>query len=170
MELPNYFQGYLIVTSIQMQNRVYAVLLRALRYTYAILGGLLTAVLLIILLNTYAITIFQVDGMSMQPTLINHQLLVINLAAFQLHDPKVGDVVIVQYSGNRSVHFVKRVVGVPGDTVLFHQAPLVLQANQYFIEGDNRDHSTDSRVYGPVLGEDILGKEVMVLPIKIPIH
>ncbi len=137
---------------------------RTLTYFHVFARQLLVAVLVLIAVNAYAFTLFRVDGHSMLPTLRDRQFLAVNLLAFVAHPPADGMIVIVQYEGDHSVHFVKRVVGSPGDTVQYNGQSLVLGPNQYFVEGDNRQYSTDSRVYGPIDRSQILGKVLLPLP------
>lgn len=125
-------------------------------------------------------------GVSMEPELYNGQRVLINRYAYLLTSPKVGDVVVFLPNGNRNSHYyIKRVVAVPGDTVqiiggrLYVNGeqvvderydkmaeagiaanPLVLGTDEYFVLGDNRNSSEDSRSanIGPVRGRDILGQ------------
>lgn len=125
-------------------------------------------------------------GVSMEPELYNGQRVLINRYAYLLTSPKIGDVVVFLPNGNRNSHYyIKRVVAVPGDTVqiiggrLYVNGeqvvderydkmaeagiaanPLVLGTDEYFVLGDNRNSSEDSRSanIGPVRGRDILGQ------------
>jgi signal peptidase I len=128
------------------------------RYAHALLGSAFLLFILLITLNAVAITSYTVDGHSMDPTLHDGQHLWVDLLSYRKTTPQMGDVVIVQYAGSRTVRFVKRVKGVPGDTVLVQGEAVTLAADQYYVVGDNLDHSTDSRVYGPILKSQILGK------------
>ncbi|MDE6063480.1 MAG: signal peptidase I [Lachnospiraceae bacterium] len=125
-------------------------------------------------------------GVSMEPALYNGQRVLINRYAYLLTSPEVGDVVVFLPNGNRNSHYyIKRVVAVPGDTVQIiggrlyvngeqivderydkmaeagiAENPLVLGVDEYFVLGDNRNNSEDSRSanIGPVRGRDILGR------------
>jgi len=132
--------------------------LRLLRYAHIFFRGTAIFLIIFLVINAYVLTISRVNGESMQPTLMNGQLLVVSESAFWFSAPQRNDVVIVQYAGDTNVHFVKRIVGIPGDTVMYNNSPLVLGPTQYFIEGDNRNFSTDSRVYGPIQKNQIIGK------------
>jgi signal peptidase I len=94
----------------------------------------------------------------MEPTLHDRQLLAVDLLTYRFREPARGDVVIVTYSGDKRVRFVKRILGVAGDTVMVLDLPIKLEEGQFYVVGDNRDHSTDSRVYGPIGKEQIIGK------------
>lgn len=128
-------------------------------------------------------------GVSMEPVLHNGQDVLINRYAYLLVSPKAGDVVAFLPNGNQNSHFyIKRVVATPGDTVQIIEGrlyvngeqaiteeedrydkmamagiaenPLTLGPDEYFVLGDNRNNSEDSRSanIGPVKGKDIVGK------------
>ncbi len=125
-------------------------------------------------------------GVSMEPELYNGQRVLINRYAYLMSSPKVGDVIVFLPNGNRNSHYyIKRVVAVPGDTVQIiggrlyvngeqivderydkmaeagiAENPLLLGADEYFVLGDNRNSSEDSRSanIGPVRSSDILGR------------
>jgi signal peptidase I len=148
---------------------------------------------------------FRVPGNSMAPTIIEGDRIMADTSAFRNGSPRPGDLVIFRYPKDRSVTFIKRIVGLPGDKIEFcglglfrngmevpsrvvserdgmkileetlenasyeillegHQAPknevsaFIVPADQYFVLGDNRDQSSDSRVWGSVKREDLLGK------------
>ncbi len=113
---------------------------------------------MVLLINGLAFTGYSVKGQSMQPTLRDGQILAVDLVTYRFNSPERGDVVIVTYAGDDRVRFVKRILGLAGDTVMVNGEPVLLEAGQYYVVGDNRDHSTDSRAYGPIGQEQILGK------------
>jgi len=128
-----------------------------------------------------------VIGSSMEPILYNGQEILINRFVYFLSEPKAGDVVVFLPNGNENSHYyVKRVIAVPGDTVqivdgivyvnsepyedgnLYDRIdnpgiagnPIVLGEDEYFVLGDNRNNSEDSRSsnIGVVLKSYIIGK------------
>ncbi|MBU6389250.1 signal peptidase I [Patescibacteria group bacterium] len=141
-------------------------IVRSLRYLHALLGWLATLFVIAIGVNSFVLTTYTVDGHSMEPTLKNGEHLGVSLLTYDLFRPQLGDVVIVTYAGDPTVHFVKRIEGIPGDMVQYQGEPLPLGPSQYFVVGDNRDHSTDSRVFGPVNRSQILGKVVFPFSLK----
>ena len=135
-------------------------LARYLRYIHALAGGAMFILIVVILLNAYVVTYFQVDGMSMSPTLHSGQLVGVNLLAYSTQKPKIGDVVIIQYAGDSHISFVKRISGIPGSVVRYQNKEQILESDSYFVEGDNRSFSTDSRTFGPINLQQIIGKVI----------
>lgn len=128
-----------------------------------------------------------VIGDSMEPALYNGQEILMNRILYRISTPKRGDVIVFLPNGNQNTHFyVKRVVGLPGETVqiregnvyidgvildeseLFDkiadpgiaQNEVLLEGDEFFVLGDNRNSSEDSRSgnIGPVKKDDIIGK------------
>ncbi len=128
-----------------------------------------------------------VVGQSMAPTLENKQEILVNRFIYSISDPKPNDIVVFLPNGNEKAHYyVKRVIGVPGDTVLIKDGAvyvngelfeekveaaaildaelasekIVLEEDEYFVLGDNRNNSEDSRYanIGNVKKEYMIGK------------
>lgn len=124
-------------------------------------------VLIAATIHTFLITIFIVDGRSMLPTLKDKQILIVNKISALKKAPERGDIVIIQFPGDvRRRIFVKRVIGVPGDSFKANQEDeyglvavknIQIQKGEYYVLGDNRQESGDSRIWGAVPRENILG-------------
>lgn len=135
------------------------------------------------LIVTFGFQVARVEGRSMEPTLHDHDRLVVNKLAYQMHDPQVGDVVMLRHPSNPDLPLVKRVIAGPGDTVAFHAGAvirngvaadesflspelrsfedrdaIVVPEGYYFVLGDHRNDSSDSRIFGPVPKKYILGR------------
>ncbi|EEF60004.1 signal peptidase I [Pedosphaera parvula] len=129
---------------------------------------------------------FQVDGISMAPTLDDHAHYFLNRCAFREHAPERGDVVVFVDPGDHGFS-VKRVIALPGESIHFKNGRvfvngrkisepyltpgthtytysqikeefITLGVDQFFVLGDNRPMSIDGRSYGPVRRENILGR------------
>lgn len=136
-------------------------LLRFLRYVHTFMSTTMIGLIMFIILNTFVITFFRVDGHSMNTTLHDRQFLVVSIVSYTFHNPKKNDIIVLHYDGDTKIKFVKRVEGLPGDTVEVQGEAVILGPSQYFVEGDNRDHSTDSRTYGPIDLDQIIGKVIL---------
>ena len=149
------------------------------------------AAIIIIPIRTFIAQPFVVSGNSMFPTFHNGEYLIVNEFASYVGDYKRGDVVILRYPVNPSKYFIKRVIGLPGETVTItngtvsitsptRTTPLVLiepyvknpkldsssrtlTQDEYFVMGDNRAQSSDSRVWGPVPKKLMDGKSLIRL-------
>jgi signal peptidase I len=127
----------------------------------------------------------KVEGTSMAPLLSDQERIFINKFVYKFEPIERGDVVVFWYPLDRSKSFIKRVVGLPGETVEVRSGrmyvggkeliepyvpanyldgtsypPLTLPPDSYFVMGDHRDSSNDSRVFGPVARQYIYGKAV----------
>ena len=135
---------------------------------------IVTAVVLALLLRTFLFEIYGVDGRSMTNTLLDHEKLFCTKIDYLTGQPQRGDVVICHYPGRGNTAFVKRLVGMPGDTVEMRDRHLyvngkriadpvkmgtepnyyfyeyTLKDNEYFVLGDNRGNSNDSHSVGPI--------------------
>jgi signal peptidase I len=126
---------------------------------------------------------FLVQGASMEPNFHNGNYLVVDIISYKFGSPERGDVVVFHYPGNRSLYYIKRVIGLPGDRVTllegkilingeaikeeylpsyietdaFTSSDFQLEDGQYFVLGDNRSASFDSRSWGPLEKSDIVG-------------
>ena len=121
-----------------------------------------------------------VYGQSMEPNLFERQRLIIDKVSYRFHPPHRNDIVVISVPTIQEM-LVKRVIALPGETVEVREgvvyvngeplpepfphdlgvqsmAPMVLGPLQYFVMGDNRDNSNDSRAFGPVQRESILGR------------
>ena len=132
--------------------------LRGIRALHYFLHGAASLALAAALVNHFVLTSFQVEGHSMDITMHNKQLLAVDLVRYRFAPPKLNDIVILAYAGDQSVHFVKRIIGTPNQSVTVDGTTWQLGPDQYFVAGDNRSHSTDSRTYGPIGGNQIIGK------------
>jgi signal peptidase I len=147
--------------------------------------------LVVIAVIAYAVIHFTtarviVDGPSMEPTVYSGQLLLVSRVHYALGTPQRGDIVVF-HSTNGTQELIKRVIGLPGETMEFRDGwvyingrledePYVyercdvascpnniwqLGIGEYFVMGDNRNFSTDSRSFGTIALESIVGKVLL---------
>lgn len=157
-----------------------------------ILTFALIALIVVIPIRLLIAQPFIVRGASMEPTLDNGEYLIVDQLSYRFHAPERGDVVIFRYPKNPSVFFIKRVIGLPGETVELvgtkviigggSEEPITLdesfldparvrpeygtytlKGDEYFVMGDNRAESSDSRSWGPLPKEDLVGRAVVRL-------
>ncbi len=140
---------------------------------------------LIFLAIHFTVQNFLVDGPSMQPGLHTGEYVLVNKLAYTFHQPARGDVIVFELPEDTSQNLIKRVIGLPGDKlvitpnsvtvngVTIHEpyisAPngppaetITVPANDYFVMGDNRPVSDDSRDWGLLPKDDIIGEAVIV--------
>lgn len=143
----------------------------------------LLIILFIILMRTYVVTPVRVSGSSMANTLKNGEILLLNKFEYRFSDIKRFDIVVVKAHGER---IIKRVIGLPGETLKYENGILYINDKMieenyldevtkdfiyegkipdecYFVMGDNRDDSLDSRYFGCFPKKDILGHASFVL-------
>ena len=148
-----------------------------------LLGTAILATVIFILLET-TIQSFVVSGQSMENTFLDKERLLVlrERVAYLFHPPERGDVIILQPPQNLNTDYIKRVIGLPGDTVeikngavyinnvrldepyikqppVYTMAPETVPAGEYFVLGDNRNNSNDSHAgLGMVPAQNIVGK------------
>ncbi len=138
------------------------------------------AAIVALLIHRFLAETTVVFGESMEPLLYHHQRLVVEKVSYRFVDPAHGDIVVVE-APDMNANLIKRVIGIPGDEVeivdgvvyrngqpltepYVHYASqdnemfLVLGNGQYYVMGDNRANSRDSRNFGPISTEEIVGQ------------
>ncbi|HEY4483015.1 MAG TPA: signal peptidase I [Candidatus Paceibacterota bacterium] len=124
---------------------------------------LLWAVIIVVPIRLWVAQPFIVSGESMVPTFQSADYLIVDELTYHFRNPSQGEVIIFKYPKDPSKYFIKRVIGTPGDTI----DGKVLPFGQYFVEGDNRGASSDSRIWGTVPRDNIIGRPIVrLLPIS----
>lgn len=101
---------------------------------------------------------FLVSGASMEPTFNNGNYLIIDELSYHLRKPKKNEVVVFRYPNDPSKFFIKRIAGAPGETVTIQGRETTLGEDEYYVLGDNKGASSDSRIWGPVREKFIVGR------------
>jgi signal peptidase I len=137
---------------------------------------------------SFAVQAVHVEGQSMLFTLDDNDYLIANKIDYRLHSPQRGDIIILRPPTNNSIDFIKRVIGLPGERVLIRDGVVYINGhkldepylpeawvyqnnwppngadgqlmgpNEYFVMGDNRNRSQDSRTFGPIGRDRIDGR------------
>ncbi|MFA5791874.1 MAG: signal peptidase I [Candidatus Paceibacterota bacterium] len=151
----------------------------------------LIALIVVIPIRVFVAEPFVVSGSSMVPTFENGNYLIIDKLSYKLSTPKRDDVVVFRYPGDTTKFFIKRIIGLPNETVditdseitiineshkdgLKLDQPFVknpgnnnthleLKKDEYFVMGDNRNASSDSRYWGAVKKNLLVGKAFLRL-------
>ena len=140
------------------------------------------AVLVVVCFFTFKFVLLpiRIEGISMEPTYLDHQVNCVNCLAYLRHEPRRGDVVSVRLAGT-SVMYMKRIIGLPGETVAFHggqvfingrlldepylkkpcdweHEPIQCGPDQYYVVGDNRSMPFEFHTQGRAERDHIVGK------------
>lgn len=155
------------------------------------LQGIVVILAVLVMVYLFIMSPEEVNGSSMEPNFHDGEYILTNKVAYKLGDPKRGDVIIFKSWSNKDVDYIKRVIGLPGETVelkdnaiyvndqkvdepylspgvaifggsfLVEGQPVVVPTDMYFVMGDNRPHSSDGREFGPVARADIIGVVIL---------
>lgn len=151
-------------------------------------------IVVVIPIRAFVISPFIVDGASMHPTFENLDYLVVDEIVYRLKAPSRGDVIVLRYPANPSVFYIKRIIGLPSEKVSIdhgvvtittasgetlalsepytvnedatYTKDVLLKEDEYFVMGDNRPNSSDSRVWGPLPRKNVVGRvDLRLLPV-----
>lgn len=147
----------------------------------------LISLAIILPVRFYIVQPFYVNGQSMEPTFHNNEYLLIDEISYRFHEPKRGDIIVFRYPKDPGKFFIKRLIGLPGEsvTIMSGRVRVVSEArpegfvldesylmspdtlgdttvnvgpHEYFVLGDNRAESLDSRIFGPVDQQYVVGR------------
>jgi signal peptidase I len=154
----------------------------------------LLVMLIVIPVRLYIAQPFIVNGSSMDPTFASGQYLIVDEISYRFTEPSRGDVIVFRYPENPKQFFIKRIIGLPSETISVTQSGIhvinqdnpnglaleepyisdivpknndnitkTLQDEEYFVMGDNRASSFDSRKWGPLERNFIIGRAILRL-------
>lgn len=151
-----------------------------------IVESLLIALILALLIRTFIFQPFWIPTGSMDPTLKVQDHIIVNKFGYHFWEPQQGDIVVFKYPLDPERDFVKRLIGKSGEKVEIRNSkvyingqvmpenylpqglrfqdfgPVIVPENSYLMLGDNRNNSEDSRVWGPLPKDLVIGKAVLV--------
>jgi len=165
-------------------------------FNFLFAGPIFTIFLvLIILIRIFVAEPFLVYGSSMEPNFETGDYLIVDELTYKFESPKRGDVVVLKPPMDLTKHYIKRIIGLPGETISVNGSVVViknkehpegftlnepyitfqsdrvanynLNDHEYFVMGDNRAVSSDSRIWGPLPSNLITGRALIrILPLK----
>ena len=167
------------------------ILVGAVLFIYDVFKTVSTVLGVAFLIRFFLIQPFYVSGPSMEPNFHNNQYIIVDQVTYRFSKPKRGDVVVFKWPQNIAISFIKRVIATPGETVEVRDGQVyiynqqfpsgtvlnepylesatptdtrrTLGKSEYFVMGDNRHNSSDSRIWGPVAKHLIVGKVWVVI-------
>jgi len=144
---------------------------------------ILLALILFLGINAVSARV-RVENVSMQPTLQPNEFLLVNRVAYKLGTPKIGDVIVFHAPGADDLDYIKRLIGLPGDTVHIENGIVYVNGQalyetyiadspnysgtwevpegQIFVLGDNRNNSSDSHLWGFIAEDAVVGKALLI--------
>jgi signal peptidase I len=148
-----------------------------------ILETLLLSVVLFFLINAVSARI-RIDGSSMEPNLHHGEFVIVSKVNYKLGEPERGDIVVFDFPRNITQEYIKRVIGLPGEEIKIedgqvfvngvaltepylkmeprYEGEWIVQENELFVLGDNRNNSSDSHNWGMVPMENVVGEALLV--------
>jgi signal peptidase I len=146
------------------------------------------ALIIVVPIRAFVFQPFFVRGASMEPNFHDFDYLIVDEISYRFSEPKRGDVIVFYNPSNNSQRFIKRIIGLPGETIKISEGSVsikndadffilnetaylseniktpgnrevLLEQSQYFVMGDNRGLSLDSRSFGALEEDLIIGKE-----------
>lgn len=155
----------------------------SLEFLWEVLKVVIVVFAIIIPVRHYLIKPFYVRGASMEPNFHDYEYLVVDELSYRLREPARGEVVVLKDPLDPSQYFIKRIVGLPGEHIVVRDGAVringkkldetqyldsavrttghddvTLQEDEYYLMGDNRPASLDSRVFGPLKKDEFVGR------------
>lgn len=146
-----------------------------------LLQSLLVALFLVVIIKTFIVQLFWIPSRSMEPILLINDRIIVTKFSYWYEEPQRGDIIVFRFPKDTSKHLVKRVIGMGGEIISIRNnqvyingklldepyinnekyqdfGPVVVPDGHYFVLGDNRDSSEDSRSWGYVPARLVVGK------------
>lgn len=162
-------------------------------FVFELIKIVVISLVIIIPVRYFLIQPFYVKGASMEPNFYDHEYLIIDEITYRFNEPKRGDIIVFRYPRNPQEYFIKRLIGLPGESVkidkgkvtIFNEEhpdgfildepylkegtktygiseeKVTMTEEEFFVLGDNRNSSKDSRSFGPVNNSYITGRVLL---------
>ncbi len=148
---------------------------------WEIIEVVLVAGVTVFVIRTYVVQPFLVSGQSMEPSFQGGNYLLIDEVSYRFEEPERGDVIVFRYPGDKKTFYIKRIIGIPEDQIVVDNGQVSVNGkvldedyllndvytvgninkklgpDEYFVMGDNRDYSFDSRQWGVLPQKNIIG-------------
>lgn len=164
---------------------------RAVAALFDFLQSIVVVLAIMVMIYLFVMSPQEISGASMEPNFHNGEYILTNKIQYKLENPKRGDVVIFKSPLNKDIDYIKRIIALPGEKVMLKDSALWVNGKKvsepylapdvyifggsylkegvevtvvegmYFVSGDNRPHSSDSREFGPIAKEDFIGKALL---------
>lgn len=157
-------------------------------FIFALTKWIAIVAVIVTLIHFFVVTIFLVKGESMEPNFEDGDMVMVDRISYLLHKPNRGEAVVLKFPGDPGESkYIKRIIGLPGETlsisnglvyingkqltetyleageVTLPNMSKVLGSSEYFLIGDNRNNSSDSRIWGPADRQYIIGRVLLRL-------
>ncbi len=159
-------------------------------FVFELIKIVVISLVIIVPIRYFLIQPFYVKGASMEPNFYDHEYLIVDEISYRFNEPERGEIIVFRYPKNPQEYFIKRIIGLPGETIQIKDGGVTifnnnntsgfklgesyiesgtkthslnkdkteLGPNEFFVLGDNRNQSKDSRSFGPVNRSFIIGK------------
>lgn len=161
---------------------------KASSFFFELSKGIIIFIIVVTLIHFFIATVFKVEGASMQPNFKQDEYMLINELSYLTSNPQRGDVVVLRFPGDPDkTKYIKRIIGLPNEKVTIKDTKVyindkeltevylapgtptlpsmetILGPDEYFVMGDNRQNSSDSRIWGPAPKKFLIGKAIFYL-------
>ncbi len=162
------------------------------KLTLSFIKNIALVFILAFFIKYFLVQTFLVDGVSMMPNYKDNDFVIVDKVSYQLREPQRGEIIVFKPKLNQDVNYIKRIIGLPGDKIVIKSGHIfvnskeliepyidgndtyvenkidylftkTLSDDEYFVLGDNRNNSQDSRAIGPISKENITGRVILVI-------
>jgi len=147
----------------------------------------LMVIVLLLLVYYLVVQVFVVKGVSMDPNFADGEFILVNRISYYFSNPDRGDSIVFIFPGTKSDKYIKRIIGLPGERIqianneikingkklsedyipqdfkTYGEINYQIKDNEYYVLGDNRELSNDSRIWGPLSRGQIIGRAQMII-------
>ena len=164
---------------------------KILSFIWEIAKIVIIALLIVVPIRYFIFQPFFVNGSCLEPNFNNGDYLIVDEITYRFRPPQRGEVIVFKYPNDPSQRYIKRIIGLPGETIEIAEGKVIIYSNQeggkvldesnylspsvftsgdlrltlsgneYFVMGDNRGESADSRRWGALPGENIIGRALI---------